>query len=98
MATRVNCRPGRLELQIPVPLPDEAGRLEILEIHTRHVKLHPSVLLATFAARTAGWSGADLANLCREAAMEALRANISAGELQQHHFDDALKTLSLTKG
>lgn len=71
-------RPGRLELHIHVPCPDEPGRLSILQVHTRQLSLHPSLDLATWARedKTQGWSGAQLENLCREAAMCALRESL----------------------
>ncbi len=66
-------RPGRFDRQVTVGLPDYQGRLEILKIHTRHLKLADDVNLAIIAAATPGFSGADLANLCNEAALTAAR-------------------------
>ena len=66
-------RPGRFDRQVTVGLPDYRGRLEILKIHTRHLKLADDVNLAIIAAATPGFSGADLANLCNEAALNAAR-------------------------
>ncbi len=68
-------RPGRFDRQVTVGLPDYQGRLAILKIHTRHLKLADDVNLAIIAAATPGFSGADLANLCNEAALTAARHN-----------------------
>jgi transitional endoplasmic reticulum ATPase len=66
-------RPGRFDREIVVGVPDEPGRREILGIHTRGMPLAPDVNLADLARRTYGFVGADLAALCREAALEAVR-------------------------
>ncbi|MDQ3482833.1 MAG: CDC48 family AAA ATPase [Pseudomonadota bacterium] len=66
-------RPGRFDREIVVGVPDEQGRLEVLEIHTRGMPLAPDVDVADLARRTYGFVGADLAALTREAAMEAVR-------------------------
>ena len=58
-----------------VPLPDRQGREGILHIHTRPLQLAPDVDLAVLAKSTTGMSGADLANLCNEAALIAARHN-----------------------
>ena len=66
-------RPGRLDREIVVGVPDEPGRREILGIHTRGMPLGPDVDLNELSRRTYGFVGADLAALCREAALEAVR-------------------------
>ena len=66
-------RPGRFDREIIVGVPDEPGRREILGIHTRGMPLAPDVNLDDLARRTYGFVGADLAALCREAALEAVR-------------------------
>ncbi len=66
-------RPGRFDREIEIGVPDEHGRLEILQIHTRGMPLDKSVDLKEIAEKTHGYVGADLAALCREAAMAALR-------------------------
>ncbi len=68
-------RPGRFDRQIQVPLPTEAGRREILAIHTRDVKLADDVDLDRLAQITSGFSGAELANVVNEAALMAVRHN-----------------------
>ena len=66
-------RPGRFDREIVVGVPDEPGRREILGIHTRGMPLAPDVNLDELARRTYGFVGADLAALCREAALEAVQ-------------------------
>jgi transitional endoplasmic reticulum ATPase len=66
-------RPGRFDREIVVGVPDEPGRREILGIHTRGMPLAPDVDLNELSRRTYGFVGADLAALCREAALEAVR-------------------------
>jgi cell division protease FtsH len=66
-------RPGRFDRQVVVPLPDRQGREGILHIHTRPLQLALDVDLAVLAKSTTGMSGADLANLCNEAALIAAR-------------------------
>jgi transitional endoplasmic reticulum ATPase len=66
-------RPGRFDREIEVGVPDRAGRREILDIHTRGMPLGADVDLDRLANRTHGFVGADIAALCREAAMSALR-------------------------
>jgi len=99
-------RPGRLDREIVVGVPDEPGRREILGIHTRGMPLAPNVNLDDLARRTYGFVGADLAALTREAALEAVRRimpkiNLSeqtippeildALSVELHDFDNALK-------
>jgi len=66
-------RPGRFDRQVVVDLPDLNGREEILRVHARGVALDPSVDLKTIAARTPGFTGADLENVVNEAALLAAR-------------------------
>ncbi|MFN4243864.1 MAG: ATP-dependent zinc metalloprotease FtsH [Tepidisphaerales bacterium] len=68
-------RPGRFDRQVYVPLPDVKGRLEILKVHARKVKLGPAVDLLRLARATPGFSGADLAAIINEAALMATLAN-----------------------
>ncbi len=69
-------RPGRFDREISIGVPSRAGRKEILDIHTREMPLAPEVELEKIAAITHGFVGADLAALCREAAMCALRRSL----------------------
>jgi len=66
-------RPGRFDRRIPVELPDLPGRVAILKVHAKKVKLAPDVDLERAARAAAGASGADLANLINEAALRAVR-------------------------
>lgn len=68
-------RPGRFDRQIFVNLPDVKGREQILKVHARNKPMAPDVNFKTIARITAGFSGADLANLLNEAAILAARAN-----------------------
>ena len=68
-------RPGRFDRQIVVGLPDIQGREGILKVHTQKIKLAPNVDLKKIAQQTVYFSGADLANLCNEAALLAARRN-----------------------
>ena len=67
-------RPGRFDRQVQVPLPDVKGRMEILKVHARKVKLGPDVDLSRLARATPGFSGADLAACINEAALMATLA------------------------
>jgi cell division protease FtsH len=74
-------RPGRFDRHIIVHLPDIKGREEILKVHTRKLKLKPTVDLKSIASQTPGFSGADIANLCNEAALLGARYNRDAIEM-----------------
>jgi cell division protease FtsH len=67
-------RPGRFDRQVYVPLPDVKGRMEILKVHSRKVKLGPNVDLTRLARATPGFSGADLAAIINESALSATLA------------------------
>ncbi|MBI4336268.1 MAG: CDC48 family AAA ATPase [Chloroflexi bacterium] len=66
-------RPGRFDREIIISVPDRSGRLEVLQVHTRGMPLAEDVSVETLAEMTHGFVGADLAALCREAAMTTLR-------------------------
>jgi len=66
-------RPGRFDRRITIDRPNLAGRIETLRVHTRNIKLAEDVDLKKVALATAGAVGADLANLCNEAALRAVR-------------------------
>ncbi|MDH3695920.1 MAG: CDC48 family AAA ATPase [Nitrosopumilus sp.] len=87
-------RTGRLDLILYVPPPDEKGRLEIIEILTRKMPLANDVKLQEIAVTTQNYSGADLAALCREAAVEAMRNNSS--KISNHDFANSLKIVRPT--
>ena len=71
-------RPGRFDRQVLVDRPDKAGREQILGVHVRRIAVAPEVSLETIAGLTAGFTGADLANLCNEAAILATRRGAEA--------------------
>jgi cell division protease FtsH len=75
-------RAGRFDRQVLVDRPDKRGRVQILKVHTRKVKLAPDVELEKIAALTTGFSGADLANLVNEAALMATRRGAQAITLE----------------
>lgn len=84
-------RPGRFDRQVLVDKPDVKGREEVLRIHAKNVKLAPTVNLQIIASRTAGFAGADLANLVNEAALLAARKDKTAVDMQD--FDEAIDRL-----
>ncbi|MEM4062198.1 MAG: CDC48 family AAA ATPase, partial [Desulfurococcaceae archaeon] len=91
-------RPGRFDREIEIPVPDKRGRYEILMVHTRNMPLAEDVDLRKLAEITHGYTGADLAALCREAAMRALRRilpkiDLSKGELPPDVLDELKVTM-----
>jgi len=83
-------RPGRFDRLIYVPPPDERTRLQILKIHMKGMPLAKDVALEDLAAKSIGYSGADLQAVCREAGMIALRNNINAKEVSIRDFNEAM--------
>jgi len=81
-------RPGRFDRQVLVDKPDIRGREDILRIHVKAVKIGESVDLKVIAARTAGFAGADLANLVNEAALLAARRDKTS--VDRKDFDEAI--------
>ncbi|MCB9450622.1 MAG: ATP-dependent metallopeptidase FtsH/Yme1/Tma family protein [Anaerolineaceae bacterium] len=86
-------RPGRFDRQVTVGLPDRAGRLDILKIHTRGKPLTADANLDEIAKATIGFSGADLANLANEAALTAARQ--SSRRISMRHFLEAFDRIVL---
>jgi len=84
-------RPGRFDKLIFLPAPDEKARLEILKIHTKKMPLTKDVSLEKLAKITENYTGADLAALCKEAGLNALRENINAKQVKWKHFEKALE-------
>ncbi len=80
-------RPGRFDRRVVVPRPDVRGRLEILKVHTRKIPLDDDVDLEVIAKSTAGFVGADLANLVNEAALLAAKRNKTKVSMEE--FDIA---------
>jgi cell division protease FtsH len=86
-------RPGRFDRRVAVQPPDRAGRQKILEVHTRSIPLAPDVDLGAIASTTPGMVGADLANLCNEAALRAARLNHD--KVTMADFTDSLEKILL---
>ena len=86
-------RPGRFDRHVVVNLPDIKGREEILMVHCRKLKLDPTVNLNSIAKQTPGFSGADLANLCNEAAL--LAARVSKNTIEQIDFEKSVERVLL---
>ncbi|XP_051833222.1 ribosome biogenesis protein SPATA5L1 [Antechinus flavipes] len=87
-------RPGRLDKLIYIPPPDQKDRHCILKICTKNKPLGPDVSLESLATKTCFFSGADLENLCKEAALLALEENgLEATTVNQEHFLKSLKTI-----
>ncbi|MBC7219693.1 MAG: CDC48 family AAA ATPase, partial [Hadesarchaea archaeon] len=86
-------RPGRFDRLVLVPAPDLKSRLEILKIHTKKMPLAKDVDLEQIAKETEGYSGSDLASLCREAAMLVLRRDINAKEVSMQDFRQAMENI-----
>ena len=74
-------RPGRFDRHVSIDRPDLKGRAKILALHTKHLVVAPSVDLGVIAAKTAGYAGAELANIVNEAALKAARENKSAVDM-----------------
>ncbi|NXP43710.1 SPA5L protein, partial [Heliornis fulica] len=87
-------RPGRLDKMIYIPPPDLQGRLSILKICTENIPLDTDVSLEDVAALTDLFSGADVENLCKEAALLALQENgLKPSDVKQEHFVKSLRTI-----
>jgi transitional endoplasmic reticulum ATPase len=90
-------RPGRFDREISIPIPDQHGRREILEIHSRGMPLAEDVEITRVAAMTHGFVGADLEALCREAGMVALRRLLPRLDFSRAYVpDDTLAQLQVT--
>jgi cell division protease FtsH len=85
-------RPGRFDRQVVMDLPDINGRRQILDVHVKKIKVSSSINLDVIARTTPGFSGADLANLCNEAALLAARRNKE--EITQSELEEARDKVS----
>ncbi|KAF8954527.1 hypothetical protein BGZ46_002886 [Entomortierella lignicola] len=84
-------RPGRFDRHVNVPLPDVRGRMQILKHHLKNVNTSPTVDISVIARGTPGFSGADLANLINQAAIQASREGVSeVGIKQFEHAKDKI--------
>ena len=86
-------RPGRFDRRISVEYPDMKGRIDILNVHTKGIPLSSDVNLKKLAKNTIGFSGADLRNLCNEAAIYAART--SSDTVSNENFDQSLEKLTM---
>ena len=75
-------RPGRFDREVEISVPNEDGRLEVLQIHTRGMPISDEVDLKELAAELHGYTGADIKSLCREAAMKAIRRYLPKIDLE----------------
>jgi len=88
---------GRFDREIDIGVPDENGRLEILRIHTRNMKLAEDVDLESISKQTHGHVGADLAALCTEAAMQCIREKMDLIDMEGDTIDaEVLSSMSVT--
>ncbi len=86
-------RPGRFDREVTVPMPDFEGRVGILRIHTKKLRLTPDVDIEAVARQTMGMSGADLANLANEAALAA--AGADRDQVTRKDFEVAIDKIQL---
>ncbi|EGV64076.1 AAA ATPase cdc48 [Yamadazyma tenuis] len=88
---------GRFDREVDIGVPDAAGRLEILKIHTKNMKLADDVDLEAIASETHGFVGADVASLCSEAAMQQIREKMDLIDLDEDTIDaEVLDSLGVT--
>merc|ERR1712158_323875 len=88
---------GRFDREVDIGIPDAVGRLEILRIHTKNMKLHDDLDLEQVAAETHGHVGADLAALCSEAALQQIREKMDLIDLEDETIDaEVLDSLAVT--
>ncbi len=86
-------RPGRFDRLIYVPAPDHATRLQIFKIHNKNMPLARDVDLDQIASQAAGYSGADIEAVCREAGLVALRRDIEVKDVTRENFRDAIERI-----
>jgi len=88
---------GRFDREIDIGIPDPTGRLEVLRIHTKNMKLDEDVDLETIAADTHGYVGSDLAQLCTEAALQCIREKMDLIDLEDESIDaEVLESMAVT--
>jgi len=89
---------GRFDRELDIGVPDDNGRLEILRIHTKNMKLYNDVKLEEIAANTHGFVGADLAQLCTEAALTCIREKMDLIDLDEETIDaEILDSMAVTQ-
>lgn len=88
---------GRFDREIDIGIPDAIGRLEVLRIHTKKMKLDNDVDLEKIANECHGYVGADLASLCSEAALQQIREKMEVIDLEEEHIDaEVLNSLAVS--
>lgn len=88
---------GRFDREIDIGIPDATGRLEILRIHTKNMRLADEVDLEQIASETHGFVGADLAQLCAEAALQQIREKMDLIDMEDEQIDaEVLNSLAVT--
>jgi transitional endoplasmic reticulum ATPase len=85
-------RPGRFDIFIFTPPPNQVARQAIFEVHTRNMPLAQDVKIDQLASATEGFSGADIQNVCRKAVLAVLRTNLEATRVNMAHFHEAIKS------
>ncbi len=91
-------RPGRFDREIEIKVPNEKGRREVFQIHTRNMPLDKKISLKEFSQITHGFVGADISAVCREAAMSALRRYLPKIDLESEVIDpELLEQIEVTK-
>ncbi|KAJ3303931.1 AAA ATPase cdc48 [Kappamyces sp. JEL0829] len=89
---------GRFDREVDIGIPDPTGRLEILRIHTKNMKLADDVDLEQIASETHGFVGSDMASLCSEAAMQQIREKMDLIDLEEDTIDaEVLDALAVTQ-
>merc|ERR1719247_1143655 len=89
---------GRFDRELDIGVPDDNGRLEILRIHTKNMKLAADVKLEDLASNTHGFVGADLAQLCTEAALTCIREKMDLIDLEEETIDaEILDSMAVTQ-
>merc|ERR1712130_111994 len=88
---------GRFDREVDISIPDPTGRLEILRIHTKNMKLADDVDLEQIASETHGYVGSDIASLCSESAMQQIREKMDLIDLDEDSIDaEVLDSLGVT--
>ena len=88
---------GRFDREVDIGIPDATGRLEMLRIHTKNMKLDDTVDLEQIAAECHGYVGSDVASLCSEAALQQIREKMDLIDLEEDSIDaEVLDSLAVT--
>jgi transitional endoplasmic reticulum ATPase len=89
---------GRFDREVDIGVPDETGRMEVMRIHTKNMKLADNVSLESIARETHGYVGADLAALCTEAALQCIREKMDVIDLEDDTIDaEVLESMAVTQ-